>query len=425
MPQHRRSAFLISLVLVISLLGLPTQAAVDEGESSASESYASENHVAVAVAPVLVDTPRLSGSNRYGTAVATSRHLYPDGTRTVFVASGTTFPDALTGGSLAHRLGGPILLVRPDSIPPAVADELRRLRPTTIYVLGGTGAVNEPAVRELQGLAPTVARISGDDRYATAVQIARLGWESSGTVYLAAGGSFPDALAGGAAAAYQGVPVLLSRPAGLSSATVAELRRLGPSQVAVLGGTGVLSDAVVQQVRAELPSAHVVRHSGSDRYATSAAVARAVWGQGSATALYATGADFPDALSGIPAAARHQAPLMLVRQNCTPSTTAESAAALRVRTARLLGGTGVLSAGSPYQVCGAPRTVVSALLDDIPVKGRAPRTGYDRALFGPAWTDNHDAPGGRNGCDTRNDVLRRDLTSTRLAPNGCRSSTAG
>lgn len=57
-----------------------------------------------------------------------------------------------------------------------------------------------------------------------------------------------------------------------------------------------------------------------------------------------------------------------------------------------------------------------ALLATLPVKGRAPRTGYDRDLFGQAWADVD-----RNGCDTRNDVLRRDLTSFTLkaGTNGC------
>ena len=45
------------------------------------------------------------------------------------------------------------------------------------------------------------------------------------------------------------------------------------------------------------------------------------------------------------------------------------------------------------------------LLAALPVKGRAPKTGYDRALFGQAWADVD-----RNGCDTRNDTLKRDLT---------------
>ena len=51
------------------------------------------------------------------------------------------------------------------------------------------------------------------------------------------------------------------------------------------------------------------------------------------------------------------------------------------------------------------------VLATLPVKGRAPKTGYDRDQFGQAWTDVD-----RNGCDTRNDILRRDLTRHRLKP---------
>ena len=45
----------------------------------------------------------------------------------------------------------------------------------------------------------------------------------------------------------------------------------------------------------------------------------------------------------------------------------------------------------------------------VPVKGRAPKTGYDREEYGTSWTDDNNVPFGHNGCDTRNDVLRRDL----------------
>ena len=47
----------------------------------------------------------------------------------------------------------------------------------------------------------------------------------------------------------------------------------------------------------------------------------------------------------------------------------------------------------------------SATLASLPIKGRAPKTGYSRAQFGPTWADVD-----RNGCDTRNDMLKRDLT---------------
>ncbi|OBH17812.1 HNH endonuclease [Mycolicibacter terrae] len=64
------------------------------------------------------------------------------------------------------------------------------------------------------------------------------------------------------------------------------------------------------------------------------------------------------------------------------------------------------SAGSP----------ALAKLSTLPVKGRAPKTNYDRALFGSPWSDDVTVDGGHNGCDTRNDILRRDLTGAGFKP---------
>lgn len=57
-----------------------------------------------------------------------------------------------------------------------------------------------------------------------------------------------------------------------------------------------------------------------------------------------------------------------------------------------------------------------AVLETLAVKGRAPKTGYERSQFGPAWSDVD-----RNGCDTRNDILYRDLTSIvyKAGTNNC------
>lgn len=52
----------------------------------------------------------------------------------------------------------------------------------------------------------------------------------------------------------------------------------------------------------------------------------------------------------------------------------------------------------------------------LPVKGRAPKTGYDRDLFGQAWSDDVSAEFGHNGCDTRNDILKRDLQEITFKP---------
>jgi hypothetical protein len=73
------------------------------------------------------------------------------------------------------------------------------------------------------------------------------------------------------------------------------------------------------------------------------------------------------------------------------------------------------------QAAAGPAADAMARLDSIEVKGRAPKTGYERSLFGDAWTDDVAVADGRNGCDTRNDMLRRDLVDVVIKPgsNGC------
>ena len=65
------------------------------------------------------------------------------------------------------------------------------------------------------------------------------------------------------------------------------------------------------------------------------------------------------------------------------------------------------TAAAPAAVAGSAREALGRL----EVKGRAPRTGYDRDRFGNGWVDTD-----RNGCDTRNDVLARDLTGETFRP---------
>lgn len=99
-----------------------------------------------------------------------------------------------------------------------------------------------------------------------------------------------------------------------------------------------------------------------------------------------------------------------------------SAAALVVFV--VLGVTGALhvvrdgdaTAGS---VSGAAQGSALRALDTLTVKGKAPLTGYERDAFGPAWTDDHAAPLGGNGCRTRDDILARDLHGATVRDDGC------
>jgi len=73
---------------------------------------------------------------------------------------------------------------------------------------------------------------------------------------------------------------------------------------------------------------------------------------------------------------------------------------IRIATLLILG---VAMGQAPLE---ASTKTAEAVLETLAVKGRAPKTGYERSQFGPAWSDVD-----RNGCDTRNDILYRDLTS--------------
>lgn len=91
---------------------------------------------------------RLAGDNRYGTAVAVSEEFAADADGT-YVASGEAWPDALAGSALSGYLGQPITLSKTDDVPDVVMEELDRLSPDEVAVLGGPGALTSDVVDEL------------------------------------------------------------------------------------------------------------------------------------------------------------------------------------------------------------------------------------------------------------------------------------
>jgi putative cell wall-binding protein len=292
---------------------------------------------------------RIGATNRYGTAGTTSARFFAPGTAVAFVATGTNFPDALAAGPVAARLGAPILLVERDRIPPDTAHELSRLRPQQIFVLGGAGVVSDGVRQQLAQYAPGGAvRISGADRYATAAAIsARFVNPGTSLVFVATGHGFPDALAGGPAAGLHGAPMLLVGRDGVPQATAAELARLSPARIIVLGGSGVVSDATVARL-AGLASQGATRVAGADRYATAAAVAAAFF-PSSHGAFIATGRNFPDALAAAGPAGQLRAPILLVGSGVPPAS-ADQLRRLRPARVVILGASGVVSESVTAQI---------------------------------------------------------------------------
>ena len=304
---------------------------------------ASAERVGLAWAKWSVGTPsRIAGSDRYATAAAVSRASFGPGVPVAYVATGVNFPDALAGGPAAGIQGGPVLLTEKGALPPATRDELARLGPGRIVVLGGTGAVSATVAKQLQSYTSApVERLQGPDRFATAVAVSRSAFDPGvPAVFVATGASFPDALAAGPAAIKVRGPVLLTHPGSLPAATRDELVRLAPSTIYLLGGTAAVSEAVRLAI-AQATGTSVVRLAGADRFATAVAISKAFFDRPPAAYL-ATGANFPDALATVPAAGRAGSPLLLVRRDSIPTSVASELVRLHPPRTFLAGGTAVI-----------------------------------------------------------------------------------
>ena len=305
---------------------------------------ATSERYALAWAKWSVGTPaRISGSDRYATTAAvSSRHLRPN-VPVAYVATGTSFPDALAAGAAAGVQGGPVLLTAKTYLPKATTDELTRLRPQRIVVLGGTAAVSAGVAGALDAYtAGQVTRVAGADRYATAAAVSRAAFAPGvPAAFVAAGETFPDALSAGPAAVKSRGPVLLTARGSVPQALRDELARLRPQKIYLLGGTSAVTDAVKQALQAYAP-APIVRLSGADRFATAVAVSKTFFNRPSAAYL-ATGTNFPDALSAVPAAGRAGSPLLLVGQATIPAPVRGELTRLFPPRTYLIGGTTTIS----------------------------------------------------------------------------------
>ena len=125
---------------------------------------------------------RLAGATRHATAVRVAEEVMVrvaqlgfDAPTRVILATSRQWPDAVAAGSLAAWFGYPILLTDPDALPASTRDELAKLRPERLYVVGGTTAVSEAVLRAAAAAAaePEVGRLAGVDRSGTAVQVGR------------------------------------------------------------------------------------------------------------------------------------------------------------------------------------------------------------------------------------------------------------
>ncbi|WP_066039712.1 family 78 glycoside hydrolase catalytic domain [Herbiconiux solani] len=188
---------------------------------------------------------RIGGVDRYEASRNVASTAFPTGADVAVIATGTSFPDALSAGA-AVAAHGPVILVdgSAPTLDAATVALLKQLDVDQIVVAGGPDTVSAGILAQAKSLVPDTVRLSGADRYATSRAINAHFFDSTEKVLIATGLSFPDALSGSALAARVGGPLFTVPGTCIPSETLAQITALGAKDVALLGGENTLSPAV-------------------------------------------------------------------------------------------------------------------------------------------------------------------------------------
>ncbi len=307
--------------------------------------------------PVKPDTDveliRLGGKTRIETAIEISKEGW-DKSKVVILATANLFPDAMAGVPLAKAVDAPILLtVNGESLEKVVKDEIARLNPEKVYILGQTAAVNANIEKELKALYE-VERVGGKDRFGTSAEIAyeleEIYGEKADAVYFVRSDEFPDALSVSAVAAIEHNPILYIAPNGQMDVDVAEYAKTIGTDATIIGGEAAVNSVGEASIKALFKN--VDRIYGKDRYATSVAIctAKDALFTGDATSL-ATGKKFPDALTGGAFAAKKNIPVLLVNGNVSPELV-KYLSTRPIATLYVFGGEAAVSTRVAYEALG-------------------------------------------------------------------------
>jgi LAS superfamily LD-carboxypeptidase LdcB len=274
------------------------------------------------------------------------------------------------GSSSAAPLPGPS--ARPDPSPPS------------------SPPAADPATVEVPEAKPPGVRVEGADVYAVSVAASRAafpGRSRAPVVYLASGTSLAEAYGAVPAAAVRGGPVLLARAGGIPEATAAELDRLRPERIVLVGGPTVLGRDVARAAAQHAPTVERIDGAGAD--GTSAALARGAFP--SASAAWVVAGDRPEhAVVASAAAGATRSPLLVVDAGADrlPVVHADLLRDLGVTSVTVVGSTGAVSAavaadlervvgrGRVTRAGGADRNVVAARVEARTRAGRPAGVAY-------------------------------------------------
>lgn len=322
----KKIAGLLLILAMVMVTKVPVQIQAQETTSTNGSSVAVE---------------RLFGDNRVDTAIAVSKKAYPGKVQTLFLAGFSGDADALTATFRTVKMNAPLLLADKTTLSPNLVNEIKRLNPNEIIILGGENAVSKNIQNVLISKNYNVRRIEGKSRVETAVNVAKDYFKNTAIpeVFVVGYDSLVDALPIGPVAAKNGVPVLITGKETVPSEVREFLKYYAVKKVTVIGGEKAVSKKGMEELSKLV--GEVIRVSGSNRTETSLNIANKYFTNPSSTFI-ANGWKNADALIGGYFAGMSNAPIILTDQNSLGDAT-EKYLSNQVIKAYLLGGESVLS----------------------------------------------------------------------------------
>ena len=246
---------------------------------------------------------RIAGKDRIATSIEISKAMFNESDNVV-LASGYNFADALSAGQLAAALNAPLILSS-DQLDSRTSDEIVKLKPKNIYIVGGETALSSNIEESVKSVVNdiNIERLKGNDRYETSVKVMEKTKEFVDAEYLliASGKNFPDALSATSFMADHKALMVLSDGNSYPKSDLQEIAIGGVNQLPLNGFTGE-------------------RIAGNDRYQTALAIARRSF-ENNENAILANSKVFADSLSAGSVAKNYKAPIILTdNENLTQST---------------------------------------------------------------------------------------------------------
>jgi putative cell wall-binding protein len=252
---------------------------------------------------------RLAGSDRYETSSLLCKLGWNQTSDNVVLTTGEDFPDSLCAAPLASKLNAPLLLTYKDSLNAFTKNEIIRLKPKNIYIIGGKGVVSQAIENQLKSMNLNIIRIGGSDRYETSIMIAKFLGKAN-RIFVTTGENFPDSLSVASIASKEKNPIILSSKDDIRQEFKDYLNSNNITQSYVIGGQALISD----KVRKQLPNS--TRIYGNNRYETNVDIINTFSDELDITNVFmTTGENFPDALSCSSFAGSKAAPIILVNPN--------------------------------------------------------------------------------------------------------------